>query len=492
MKKPLSVSALIVFLLVAFSTAFCSAENGLGDTPKNVIAAKKDAAHKKLTDENDVTNEDIQRASQSFVQLAQDCVPAVVYIEVSKRVHVSGRSFSPFFDQGDPFRDFFERFGIPEQDRVQKGQGSGFIISDDGYIITNNHVVSSSESIKVKIQDKRSFDAELIGADPKTDLALIKIKDPEKLPVLPLGDSDALQVGEWVMAIGNPFGLSHTVTAGIVSAKGRNIGAGNYDDFIQTDASINPGNSGGPLINTKGEVIGINSMINASGQGIGFAIPVNLAKGILKQLKADGQVTRGWLGVLIQGVSPELASSLGLEKAEGALISEVMEDSPAEDAGLKPGDVIVEFNGKEIMEHDDLPIIVAETDIGTKARIGIIRDGKSKTIAVEIAKMPGDAAPEKTSESKEKLDMTVRDVPAEYSKKLGLKSGVGVIVVDMVRGGATEEAGIRKGDVILEVNRRRVNGVDDFLDAVKEVEKGESLLFLIKREGGSLFLTMIK
>jgi serine protease Do len=492
MTKPFSVLAVIFTVLLAFCTVFCTADDGRSDAPKSVIVAKKEAAQNKTVIKDEISNEDIHRASRSFVDLAEQSRPAVVYIEVSKRIHLKNRSSSPFFNRNDPFRDFFERFGVPEQDRIQKGQGSGFIISDDGYIITNNHVVSSAETIKVKLLDKRSFDAELIGNDPKTDLALIKIKDPEKLPVLPMGDSDALQVGEWVMAIGNPFGLSHTVTAGIVSAKGRNIGAGNYDDFIQTDASINPGNSGGPLINVRGEVVGINTLINASGQGIGFAIPINLAKGILDQLKDTGHVTRGWLGVLIQNVTPEIASSLGLEHIEGALVSEVFADSPADDADLKPGDVIVEFMGHKVEEHDDLPIIVADTKIGSKAEVIIIRDGKRKKLTVNIAKMPDDSTQVVPVKSEEKLDMSVQDVPVEFSKKLGIKTGMGVIVMELVPGGSSDEAGIRKGDVILEVNRRPIGDVDDFLDTIKQVKKGDALLFLIKREGGSLFLAMTK
>jgi len=438
MTKPFPVLAVICTVILAFSTVFCTANDGLSDAPKSVIVAKKAAVQNKTINKEAISNENIHRASLSFVDLAEQSRPAVVYIEVTKRIHLNNRSSSPFLRRNDPFRDFFERFGVPEQDRLQKGQGSGFIISDDGYIITNNHVVSSAKTIKIKLLDKRSFDAEVIGNDPKTDLALIKIKDPKKLPVLPLGDSDALQVGEWVMAIGNPFGLSHTVTAGIVSAKGRNIGAGNYDDFIQTDASINPGNSGGPLINISGEVVGINTLINASGQGIGFAIPINLAKGVLDQLKDAGHVTRGWLGVLIQNVTPEIASSLELDHAEGALISEVFEDSPADDAGLKPGDVIVKFMGHDVEEHDDLPIIVADTKVGSKADVLIIRDGKRKTLTVHIAEMPDDGAQSIPVKSEEKLDMSVRDVPVEFSKKLGLKTGVGVIVVEMVPGGSSD------------------------------------------------------
>ena len=307
--------------------------------------------------------------SPDFVALAKKLKPAVVNVSTAKTIAPQKkfhRAPSPFGT--DPFEEFFDRFfeNAPQRSYKQRSLGSGFIISDDGYILTNNHVVAGADEIKVKLGDKREFKAEVKGTDEKLDLALIKIEAKDHFPVARLGDSDTIEVGEWVMAIGNPFGLEQTVTAGIVSAKGRVIGSGPYDDFIQTDASINPGNSGGPLFNAQGEVIGINTAIVAGGQGIGFAIPINMAKGIITQLKEKGKVTSGWLGVSIQAMTPELAQSFGLEAEKGALVNEVMKDSPADKAGIKSGDIILEFDGKAVHEMNELPRLVAETPVGKK------------------------------------------------------------------------------------------------------------------------------
>jgi serine protease Do len=301
--------------------------------------------------------------------------PSVV--NISTTTLVKGPDlYDRFFGQANPFRDFFgedfyERFfgDMPQREFKQRSLGSGFIIDRDGYILTNNHVVEKAQSIKVRLSDEKEYDAKVVGRDPKTDIALIKINTRQNLPVAPLGDSDSLEVGDWLIAIGNPFGLEHTVTAGIVSAKGRVIGAGPYDDFIQTDASINPGNSGGPLFNLNGEVVGINTAIVSGGQGIGFAIPINVAKELLPQLKTKGRVVRGWLGVMIQKVTPEIAKGFGLKESEGALVSDVMEGSPAEKAGIKRGDVIVSYNGKRIKEMDQLPKLVGTTEVGKKVKV---------------------------------------------------------------------------------------------------------------------------
>ncbi|HZV81635.1 MAG TPA: Do family serine endopeptidase, partial [Geobacteraceae bacterium] len=317
-----------------------------------------------------------------FVELAKKLKPSVVNIGTEKTVRTQRRLQRPFGNNSpfgsDPFQDFFDRFfedQIP-QGYKQRSLGSGFIISEDGYILTNNHVIDGADEIKVKLEDGKELKGEIKGMDAKLDLALIKVTSKDKLPVAELGDSDAIQVGEWVMAIGNPFGLAETVTAGIISAKGRVIGSGPYDDFIQTDASINPGNSGGPLFNARGEVVGINTAIIAGGQGIGFAIPVNMAKSILPQLREKGKVARGWLGVSVQPVTKDLSQAFGLENERGALVSEVMPESPAQKSGIKVGDVIVEFDGKPVKEMNDLPRIVAATLSGREVKIKVVRDRK--------------------------------------------------------------------------------------------------------------------
>ncbi|MFQ5894025.1 MAG: Do family serine endopeptidase, partial [Nitrospinota bacterium] len=354
---------------------------------------------------------------KTFITVAKAKRPAVVNIsttQVLKRSIRRPRRRLPGGEQ-DPWREFFERFleDIPEE-RTRHSLGSGIIYDKEGYIITNNHVVERASEIKVKLHDGDEYDAKVIGTDPKTDLALIKIEADQALPTLTLGDSDALQVGEWVVAIGNPFGLEHTVTVGVVSAMGRVIGTGPYDDFIQTDASINPGNSGGPLLNTDGEVVGINTAIVAAGQGIGFAIPSNITRQVIEDLRTKGSVVRGWLGVVVQRMSPELAESFGLEEHTGALVAEVIDESPAEKAGIKRGDIITKFNDTEIKTMDVLPRNVAATQPGTKASVTLLRNGKKKTVTVTI----GTLEEEKIARAhftEEELGLTVQEITRELA-----------------------------------------------------------------------------
>ncbi|NIO12201.1 MAG: Do family serine endopeptidase, partial [Deltaproteobacteria bacterium] len=328
-----------------------------------------------------------------FVNLAKALRPAVVNISTSQAGGGSQPSAPSPFGEEDPFSEFWRRFfgdPMPRGPFRQKSLGSGFVVDKEGYILTNNHVIESGDKIIVRLSDDEEFEAKLIGRDPKTDIAVIKIDADINLEIAPLGNSDDLEVGEWVLAIGNPFGLEHSVTSGIVSAKGRHIGAGPYDNFIQTDASINPGNSGGPLINLRGEVVGINTAIFSRGGGnigIGFAIPINLVKELLPQLKSKGKVTRGWLGVVIQGVTPAIAESLGMKKARGALVANVSSDGPAERAGVEIGDVIIEFNNQAVKESNDLPIIVARTPVGKKVEVIVLRDGKEVKLSVVIGEL---------------------------------------------------------------------------------------------------------
>ncbi len=431
--------------------------------------------------------------NDTFSQLAEKLKPAVV--NISTTVVVKGQpSFrgrpSPFGGQ-DPFREFWEKFfgGQMPQERETRSLGSGFIINKEGYIVTNNHVVDNAREIIVTLHNEKDYKAEVIGKDKKTDLALIKIEAEEDLPVAALGDSEELGVGEWVLAIGNPFGLAETVTAGIVSAKGRVIGAGPYDDFIQTDASINPGNSGGPLFNFWGEVVGINTAIIAAGQGIGFAIPINMAKELLPQLKEKGRVTRGWLGVGIQAVTSQLAESFGLEEKKGALVSQVFKDGPAEKAGIKQGDVILEFDEKEIKEFGDLSRIVASTPVGKTLTIKVFRNGKVIPLQATVAEMeePTEVA---RAPSRKPLGLTVQNITPEIARSLGLEGEMGVVVTGVEPGSPAAKAGIRRGDVIQEVNRKSIKDAREFGQAIETAKDQENILFLIQREGSNLFVVV--
>ena len=429
------------------------------------------------------------RALPDFVTLANKLKPVVVNISATQKVE---RGTGP--ERGDPFGELQRRFfgGPPRGQPRQQSLGSGFIIDPDGSILTNNHVVNNAQKIVVKLADEREFDAKIVGRDPKTDIAVIKIEAKGELPAAPLGDSSRLEVGEWVVAIGNPFGLDNTVTAGIVSAKGRHIGAGPYDDFIQTDASINPGNSGGPLINLRGEVIAINTAIfsqSGGNIGIGFATPINLAKEILPQLKSKGKVTRGWLGVSIQEVTPDLATSLGLEQHRGGLVSDVTKNGPAERAGIKAGDVIVQFGDMEIKQANELPALVARLRPETTARVRLLRDKKELTLSVTVGELK-EAEVVATAKEKGELGLAVQKVTPDMAESLGLDRAQGVVITGVEPGSLADEAGLQAGDVILEINRKAVRDLADYRKAVAETKKGARLLFLVKREGASLFVTL--
>lgn len=425
----------------------------------------------------------------SFAELVKREVKAVVNVSttqiIKRRPFRSPFPFDPFFDE--EMKRFFG--DTPQGDIKRQSLGSGFIISKDGFILTNNHVIEKAEDIRVRLFDETEYKAKVVGKDPKTDIALIKIDAEKELPTVRFGDSDKLNVGDWVVAIGNPFGLSHTVTAGIVSAKGRVIGSGPYDDFIQTDASINFGNSGGPLFNTDGEVVGINTAIIATGQGIGFAIPINMAKEVLEPLKEKGEVSRGWLGVSVQKVTPELAQTFKLPEKIGALVADVMKDSPAEKGGIKQGDVIIEFGGKKIRDMHELPRIVGSTEVGKEVTVKIIREGKEIDLKVTITKLkePGTL----TEEVLEKIGLKVQTLTPEIANTLGIRDGTGVVVTQAEEGGTASEAGIRRGDVIVEVNRRyAIKDADDFRKALHGIKEGENVVFLIRRGEGSLYIVL--
>jgi len=425
--------------------------------------------------------------------LVKEVSPAVVNVSTTQVVRFNRpRMRQPFGH--DPFEDFWNNFfGNMPREQKRRSLGSGFIVSDDGYILTNNHVVEKADEITVTLLDKEEFKAKVIGADTKTDIALIKINAGKKLPHVVLGDSERLEIGEWVIAIGNPFGLGHTVTAGIVSAKGRIIGSGPYDDFIQTDASINPGNSGGPLFNLKGEVVGINTAIIQGGQGIGFATPIHLAKSVLSQLKEKGKVTRGWLGVYIQRLTPEMAESLGIPGKKGALVADVTKDGPADKAGIKSGDVIVSFDSRDVGDEHELPQIVAATPPGKKVTVVVIRDGKEVKIPLTIAEMEGEkAAAVKNGKSDltKGLGLAVQDITPEIAQQFEIENRKGVIVSQVEGGSPADDAGFQEGDIIRSVNRQPVKNAQEFGAVLKKLKGETTVLFLVERGDARIFLAV--
>jgi len=436
-----------------------------------------------------------QATPGSFTELVKEARPSVVNISTVKVIK-GGEEREPLtpFGPQDPFKDFFDRFFKDQMPREFKQQslGTGFIIDKDGFILTNNHVVEKSDEIKVRLSDDTEYIAQIIGRDPKTDLALIKIEPDNSLHPLPMGDSDKLEVGEWVIAIGNPFGLGNTVTAGIVSAKYRQIGMGTYENFIQTDASINPGNSGGPLLNIKGEVIGINTAIfsrTGGSVGIGFAIPVNMAKELLPQLK-KGKVVRGWLGVMIQTITPELKDKLDLKDEKGALVADVTSGGPADKAGIKRGDVIVTFDGKEIKEMKDLPYIVGSTPVGKEVTVEVIRKGRIERVEVKIGELEGEKEAQVEVAEGPKLGLTVHELTPELARGYGLTEMSGLVVVDVEGNSPASEAGIRPGDLIVEIDQVPVRDLDRFNKIISGYRDGDTVLFLVKRRGTTLYLTL--
>jgi serine protease Do len=449
-----------------------------------------------------LSSDTVPLSSNIFVEIAKKQDPAVVNVstKAKRQAQPSTRNFPTPPPPGggpDPFKDFYDRFfGQRPEQRPKGGMGSGFIIDPEGFVLTNYHVVEGADEITVTLADDKEYTATLIGSDAKTDIALVKISrengGKRPFPHLNLGDSENLEVGEWVMAIGNPFGLSHTVTVGVVSALSRNIGAGPYDEFIQTDASINPGNSGGPLINIKGDVIGINTAIisgNSGGNvGIGFAIPINIAKTILKDLKEKGTVTRGWLGVMIQKITPDLAKSFGLKDAKGALVGDVIPDGPADKAGIKRGDVIVKFNKDDIDEMESLPKIVAKTPPNSTVPVEVIRNGKSKVFRITIEVLKDGET--QVAAKKDPVGLQVQDITPELMQSLQLDSTDGVLVSDVTADGAAGEAGIRRGDVITEINRTPVNSVQDYDKVTSAAKKGTTVLFLVRRGGTTIYVAV--
>ena len=442
-------------------------------------------------------------APDTFADIAQKFSPAVVNISTQRIFKGGGKGpHREFFGPGpmpgpqEPFWDFFEKF-FPEMPReqTQRSLGTGFIIDPNGLVITNEHVVKNADKIKVKMsgQDGKEYTATVKGRDPLTDLALLQIDAKETFPSLTLGDSDKIRVGDWVVAIGNPFGLSHTVTQGIISAKGRIIGAGRYDNFLQTDAAINPGNSGGPLLNLEGEVVGINTAIVATGQGIGFAIPTNMVKNVIEQLETKGKVIRGMLGVQVQVVTPEIAKAFGLAEPHGALVAEVQPDTPAEKAGLKREDIIIEYNGQPIKEMNELPRLVAATPPGTKSTVKVLREGKEKTFPITVTELAEDKLNKEAAEQpneENRIGLAVEDLDARMARRFDLKDTKGVVVTEVAPGSAAADAGLRRGDVILEINTKAIPDAKTFQKVLAEQTKKSFSRFLVKREGRTVIVAV--
>lgn len=447
------------------------------------------------------------KTPESFADLAEKLGPTVVNIYTTQVVK-SPQYPNNFFHDRENIPEFFKRFfdypngqghngQRPAPDRKQKrtSLGSGVIINEDGYIITNNHVVENADSINVRLTNFEEYDAKIIGRDPKTDVALIKIEPKANLPFVTFGNSDNLRVGDWVMAIGNPFGFEQTVTAGIVSGKGRSLGSGPYENFIQTDASINPGNSGGPLFDMDGKMVGINTAIysrSGGNIGIGFAIPVNMAGYVIEQLKTHGKVSRGWLGVMIQHVTPELAAQFNLDRPIGALVGEVTPDSPADKAEIKAGDVIIEYKGKEVTQMSMLPAMVAQTPIGEKAKITLVRKGEKKKVTVTIAKLKEEEEEVYNGSKIEKQDLglSVQELTQELAQSLGIEGETGLLIANVEPNKPAAEAGLKRGDLILEVNQQPIKTLKDYKEVLKAAKKGESILLLIKRENHTRFVAV--
>lgn len=431
------------------------------------------------------------RDSGSISSMVKRLSPSVVNISTTNVTRIEPFG-SPY--QDEYFRKFFDRFfneQFPGREFRKKGLGSGFILSTDGYILTNNHVVRKAEEIEVILQSGDRYSAGIVGKDPKTDLALLKIEAEKPLPAVRMGDSSVLEIGDRVLAIGNPFGLGHTVTAGIVSAKGRALGIGQYDNFIQTDAAINPGNSGGPLFNFDGEVVGVNTAVIARGQGLGFAIPINMASMVVEQLKTHGRVVRAWLGVMIQDVTPEISEALGIDRREGGLISEVKEGSPAAEAGVRRGDVVVSVNGEKIADAAALARKLALLEPGVPTEFVVLRDGGEKTYSIRLVEHPDN---QKSGEAEARRDVErglgieVSDITQTLRNRLGVKRSEGVVVVSVAPGSVASEKGIRVGDLVLEINGNSVRGLSDYKRILAESGERKTLLFLIERKGRTLYM----
>ena len=501
-KKSVRPKIKIVFLGILIALVTIASDNFPSDRAKrlNAIQAGIMNLPSLVVSDAEATTLNFEMVPESFSSLAEMASPAVVNIRAVRTAKSGEQGFRHFqqkpFGEEDRMPEFFDKFygQKPDKNFKQRSLGSGFIIDKEGYVVTNNHVIENADEIQVILEDEKVYEAKIIGRDPNTDIALIKIESDHNFAVVKMGDSDSLKIGQWVVAIGNPFGLENTVTAGIVSAKGRILESGPYDDFIQTDASINPGNSGGPLLNMDGEVIGINTMIVAGGNGIGFAIPVNLAINVVGQLKESGAVTRGWLGVSIQDVPNDLAEYFDIEEHKGALVADVVAGDPADMAGIRPKDIIVEVNGQKVEDSRELLRLVAGLSVGETAAVKVLRDGKLKNFQVKVARRSdaGLTAKKEPVKSDSDLGMQVADLSSDTARRFSVSDKEGVILVGIKSGSRGENAGLQVGDVIKGVNREEVKDVDDYKRIVDDLKTGAPIAMLIKRRNRGYFAVRLE
>ncbi len=477
----------LAFVALLFGLFFCI-NNDRANSLTNTKDDKKDDKQKMTT---------AKSLGMAFVEVAKKVQPAVVNVNTEKTITMRPwERFGDDFFKGSPFEDFFKGFGFQPREKgreyrqKQRSGGSGVIVDKEGYILTNNHVIEGADKVKIKLNDGREFTATVKGKDPRTDLAVLHIKAKD-LPVAALGDSDKLEVGEWAIAIGSPFGLEHTVTVGVISAKGRSgLGTGTYEDFIQTDASINPGNSGGPLINIDGEVVGINAMIIQPGTGIGFAIPINMAKQILNDLIKEGKVVRPWLGISAQDLTPEMVEHFKVKEKEGVLVGQVYPGTGAEKAGLLSGDIIKSVDEKTVKNVTELVKEIQKKKVGQKVKLSLIRDGKAMTIEVTTTSMPEKSEVSREKEEEEKLGARAQELTPQLALRYGI-TGVkrGVLVLGVEDGSLADDIGLQEGDVILEINRKKIETMKDFEKAVRDANFEKGILFHIHRKGSSFYLT---
>jgi serine protease Do len=476
MTKGLVLGLSLIFLL--FGLFFCMGKDKADSLPKN----------DKLTTAKSL--------GQAFVEVAKKVQPSVVNVSTEKTITMKpwDRYGEDFF-KGSPFEDFFKGFGITPREKgkeyrqKQRSGGSGVIVDKEGYILTNNHVVEGADKIKIRLIDGREFTATVKGQDSRTDLAVLYIKAKD-LPVATLGDSDKLDVGEWAIAIGSPFGLEHTVTVGVISAKGRTgLGTGTYEDFIQTDASINPGNSGGPLINIDGEVVGINAMIIQPGTGIGFAIPINMAKQILNDLIKQGKVVRPWLGISVQDLTPEMAEQFQVKEKEGVLVAQIHPGTGAEKAGLTSGDIIKSVDDKAIKNVNELIKEIQKKKVGQKVKLSVVRDGKPTTIEVTTSAMPDKPEAMKEKEVEEKLGARIQELTPQLAARYRISAEIkrGVVVTGVEEGSPADDIGLQEGDVILEINRKKIETVKDFEKAIKDTNFEKGIVLRLHRRGNTFY-----
>jgi Do/DeqQ family serine protease len=481
MTKGLVLGLSLLFLL--FGLFFCMGKDKADSLPKN----------DKLTTARSL--------GLAFVEVAKKVQPSVVNVTTEKTITVKPwERYGEDFFKGSPFEDFFRGFGFSPREKgkeyrhKQRSGGSGVIVDKEGYILTNNHVIEGADKIKIRLNDGREFSATLKGQDTRTDLAVLHIKAKD-LPVAALGDSDKLEVGEWAIAIGSPFGLEHTVTVGVISAKGRSgLGTGTYEDFIQTDASINPGNSGGPLINIDGEVVGVNAMIIQPGTGIGFAIPINMAKQILNDLIKQGKVVRPWLGISVQDLTPEMAEQFQVKEKEGVIVAQIHQGTGAEKAGLASGDIIKSVDDKPVKNTNELIKEIQKKKVGQNVKLSVVRDGKPTTIEVTTSAMPDRPEALKEKEVEEKLGAKVQELTPQLAARYRISSEIkrGVVVISVEDGSPADEMGLQEGDVILEINRKKIETIKDFEKTIKDISLEKGIVFRLHRKGNSFYQSFKK